>query len=148
MDVAVRIGIIASGVFLWIGMLAGVWKYLQIRQSPRNRAHYYVDITHRAALMYASASLVLAVLAYYSAWSVKVNTLMVLGNIIFFSAAILSYIVHGVLQDTSNQLQQPHQVGKMQLPSVLMTGFMWTLIIAEVGGTTVLLLGAIKTLML
>ncbi len=66
---AVKIGIIFSGIFLWVGMLTGVWKYYQIRHSQQSRAHYYVDIAHRSSLLYAPASLILAVLAYFSVWS-------------------------------------------------------------------------------
>lgn len=147
MSLAVRTAIIASGVFLWIGMLTGVWKYLQIRKSERFRAHYYVDVAHRASLMYASACLILAVLAYFSAWDDQYDFIFVMGNIIFFAAAVLSYIVHGMLKDTSNQLQVPHKAWKWTLPSILMTLFMWSLIIAELGGTTALLIGAVKTLL-
>ena len=146
-ELAVRSAIIASGVFLWVGMVAGVWKYLQIRSSKYARAHYYVDITHRASLMYASACLILAVLAYFSGWSSSTNFLLILGNLIFFAGAVISYIIHGMLQDTSNQLQQPHQMGSITLPSILMSGFMWALIVAEIGCTTLLLIGAIKTLL-
>ena len=146
-ELSVRTAIVASGIFLWLGMLAGVWKYLQIRSSKYARAHYYVDITHRASLMYASACLILAVLAYFSGWSATTNFVLILGNLIFFAGAIISYIIHGILQDTSNQLQQPHQMGQMTLPAVLIHGFMWALIVAELGCTTLLLIGAIKTLL-
>ena len=37
---AVQLAIVFSGVFLWIGMLTGVWKYSQIRRSELSRAHY------------------------------------------------------------------------------------------------------------
>lgn len=47
---AVQLAIVFSGVFLWIGMLTGVWKYWQIRRSELSRAHYYVDIAHRSSL--------------------------------------------------------------------------------------------------
>ncbi|MFI8024743.1 hypothetical protein ACFMI7_13170, partial [Acinetobacter baumannii] len=48
---AVQLAIVFSGVFLWIGMLTGVWKYWQIRRSELSRAHYYVDIAHRSSLL-------------------------------------------------------------------------------------------------
>ena len=60
---SVSLAIIFSGVFLWVGMLTGVWKYYQIRHSEQARAHYYVDIAHRSSLLYAPASLIIAVLA-------------------------------------------------------------------------------------
>lgn len=146
LTLAVKIAVISSGFFLLTGMCTGIWKYCQIRYSDKARAHYYVDIAHRASLMYASATLILAVLAYYSAWSSTTNLFFVLGNVIFFAAAIFSYIVHGVLKDTTNQLQKPHKLGAWTLPSILMTLFMVALIVAEVGCTLGLLLGASKTL--
>lgn len=142
MILAVRIALIASGFFLWLGMLTGVWKYLQIRKSEKSRAHYYVDIAHRASLLYASACLILAVLAYFSVWDDGVDFILVVGNIIFFVAAVLSYIVHGLLKDTTNQLKQPHQAGPWTLPPILMSLFMWSLIIVELGATTALWIGA------
>ena len=139
---AVQLAIVFSGVFLWIGMLTGVWKYWQIRQSVNSRAHYYVDIAHRSSLLYAPATLILAVLAYYSALSSQVNLVCVLINVLFFSFSISAYILHGFLKDTTNQFKRPHQLGKFQLPGVLMTLAMVSLIIAELGGTGVLLYGA------
>ncbi len=102
---AVKIGIIFSGIFLWVGMLTGVWKYYQIRHSQQSRAHYYVDIAHRSSLLYAPASLILAVLAYFSVWSDMLNVICVILNLIFFSFSIGSYILHGFLKDTTNQFQ-------------------------------------------
>ena len=141
LDLAVKIAIIFSGIFLWVGMLTGVWKYWQMRQSVHSRAHYYVDIAHRSSLLYAPATLILAVLAYYSEFSQQINLICVLINIVFFSFSIGAYILHGFLQDTSNQFKQPHQLGKFQLPGILMTLAMLGLIVAELGGTGVLLYG-------
>jgi hypothetical protein len=55
---AERIALLGSGVYFLIGLLTGVWKYRGIMNSPTGQAHPYVDIVHRAALMYAFASLV------------------------------------------------------------------------------------------
>ena len=142
MSLAVKLAVIASGVYLWIGMLTGVWKYLQIARSPQARAHYYVDIAHRSSLLYAPASLILAVLAYYSVFSAWLNLLCVILNITFFSFSIGAYILHGVLKDTTNQFKEPHQLGRFQLPRILMRLAMYALIVAELGGTGLLLLGA------
>ncbi len=138
---AVKIAIIFSGIFLWVGMLTGVWKYIQIRNSEQSRAHYYVDIAHRSSLLYAPASLILAVLAYFSIFSAALNLLFVLINVAFFSFSILSYILHGFLKDTTNQFKTPHMVGKWHLPNILMSFAMILLIVAELGGTFGLLLG-------
>ena len=59
----VRVALAGSGIFLMAGLLTGVWKYAKIAQSPSATAPVYVDIAHRAALMYAFASLVIAALA-------------------------------------------------------------------------------------
>lgn len=142
LELAVKIGIIFSGIFLWVGMFTGVWKYWQIRQSPQSRAHYYVDIAHRSSLLYAPATLILAVLAYCSVLPSMVNLICVLINIIFFSFSIAAYMLHGFLQDTTNQFKQPHQLGKFHLPERLMTLAMLGLIIAELGGTGILVYGA------
>lgn len=143
LDLAVKIAIIFSGIFLWVGMLTGVWKYWQIRNSAQSRAHYYVDIAHRSSLLYAPASLILAVLAHVSAFSAALNLICVIVNIVFFSFSIGAYILHGYLRDTTNQFKTPHQLGRWNFPGILMTGAMLGLIIAEVGGTGILLYGAV-----
>lgn len=142
LSLAVRLSLLFSGVYLWVGMLTGVWKYQQIKVSAQARAHYYVDIAHRSSLLYAPAALILAVLAYFSVWSDVINLICVVLNLIFFSFSILTYIMHGYLQDTQNQFRQPHQLGKWSIPNGCMTVAMWALVIAEVGATGVLLLGA------
>lgn len=146
-DAAVRWAIVFSGIFLWVGMLTGVWKYWQIRSSEQARAHYYVDIAHRSSLLYAPASLILAVLAYFSVFSSSVNLLCVVLNLAFFSFSILSYILHGWLKDTSNQFKTPHQLGKrMTLPNWMMSVAMLLLIASELGATGVLLAGTVLKL--
>lgn len=146
LSLAVKLAILFSGIFLWVGMLTGVWKYLQIRNSAQSRAHYYVDIAHRSSLLYAPATLILAVLAYYSQFSETINLICVILNLAFFSFSIGAYILHGVLKDTTNQFKKPHQLGKVQLPGILMTFAMIGLIVAELGGTGILLWGAAQGL--
>ena len=143
---SVSLAIIFSGVFLWVGMLTGVWKYYQIRQSEQARAHYYVDIAHRSSLLYAPASLILAVLAFFSVWAEGLNLIFVLINLFFFSFSILSYVLHGWLKDTSNQFKQPHQMGRWHLPKWMLGSAMIFLVLGELGATAGLLLGAIMGL--
>jgi uncharacterized membrane protein YgdD (TMEM256/DUF423 family) len=140
---AVKISVIFSGVFLWVGMLTGVWKYWQIKQSVQARAHYYVDIAHRSSLLYAPASLIIAVMAKLAVWSESWTTVFVLTNLIFFSASIVSYILHGFLKDTSNQFKIPHQLGSRILPKWMMLCFMLALIVGELFATGMLLIGTI-----
>lgn len=138
---AVAWAVLFSGVFLWVGMLTGVWKYYQIRHSAQARAHYYVDIAHRSSLLYAPASLIIAILAYFSVWSDGLNFTFVLINLFFFSFSILSYVLHGWLKDTTNQFKQPHQMGRWHLPKWMLSSAIILLIIGELGATAGLLLG-------
>jgi len=143
---AVAWAVLFSGIFLWVGMLTGIWKYYQIRQSAQARAHYYVDIAHRSSLLYAPASLIIAVLAYFSVWNELLNLILVLTNLFFFSFSILSYILHGWLKDTTNQFKQPHQLGRWHLPKWMLSSAMILLIVGELGATAGLLLGTMRGL--
>ena len=60
MSLAIKISLLASGLFLLMGMLTGVLKYQRIMTSPEHRAPVYVDIAHRAAFLYSFAMLVIA----------------------------------------------------------------------------------------
>lgn len=143
---AVVLAILSAGVFFLSGLLTGVWKYVAIMNSPQARAPYYVDIAHRTSLMYAFSAMLLAVFAYLSVWSDATNFWATLAQVVFFGAAIFTYIVHGALGDTNNQLQRPHRLGNATLPGFMIQGFMWALIAGEVGGFLVLFAGAIKAL--
>ena len=140
---ATQLAIIFSGIFLWVGMLTGVWKYYQIRNTELARAHYYVDIAHRSSLLYAAASLILAALSYFTSLSDSLSLFCVVANLFFFSMSILVYIIHGMLKDTTNQFKQPHMLGQWSIPRWCMTFLMLSLIMVELGGTAVLLLGTI-----
>lgn len=142
---AVGTALIASGLYLLVGQLTGVWKYLHIRQNPSRGAPRYVNVSHQAALMYSFAALVLAALAHVSAWTDTTNLIAVVAPVTFFGLAIGGYVIHGYLQDTHNQFAKPHVLGKLTIPSAAFSGFMVALVIAEIGGSAVLLAGAIKT---
>ena len=146
LPLSVKLAILFSGIYLWVGMLTGVWKYYQISRSELARAHYYVDIAHRSSLLYAPATLILAIMAYCSVWPEIVNLLFIVINLIFFTFSIASYVLHGFLKDTTNQFKEPHQLGKMQLPKILMRMAMVLLVIGEVTATGGLLLGMFKGL--
>lgn len=147
LNLSVKLALIFSGVYLWVGMLTGVWKYVQISRSELARAHYYVDIAHRSSLLYAPASLILAVMAYCSSFQEIINLLCVIVNLVFFSFSIASYVLHGWLKDTSNQFKQPHQLGAVHLPKILLRLAMILLVIGEIFATGILLLGMIKGLL-
>lgn len=141
LTIATQLAILGSGIFLWVGMLTGVWKYYQIRQTELARAHYYVDIAHRSSLLYAAASLILAALSYFTVLSDGFAVGCVIVNLFFFAMSILTYIMHGLLKDTTNQFKRPHQLGKWTLPAWMMSLMMFSLIIVELGATAILLIG-------
>ena len=143
---AVRLCVLSSGVFFLIGLLTGSWKYFHISRSPKAVAPAYVDIAHRAALLYSFASLLLAVFAGLSVWSDTVNLVAAALTLFFFAFAVVSYLVHGILQDTDNQLLKPHRLGTATLRPALVAASMWALMAAEIGGFAVLFAGALQAL--
>lgn len=143
---AVVLAVLAAGVFFLAGLVTGVWKYVAMMRSDKAEAPYYVNIAHRTSLLYAFAALLLAVFADLSAWSERVNFWATLFPLAFFAAAIFTYVLHGLLRDTDNQLARPHRLGSMTLPGVMIHGFMWALIAAEIGGFLVLFAGVVNAL--
>jgi hypothetical protein len=143
---AVKLCVVSAGVFFMAGLLTGAWKYFHIARSPTATAPVYVDIAHRAALLYSFAALLLAVFAALSAWSATVNLVAAALPLAFFAFAIGGYLVHGVLRDTDNQLLKPHRLGSATIHPAVMTGFMWALMAAEIGGFAVLFAGTLQAL--
>jgi hypothetical protein len=131
----------SAGGFFLVALLTGVWKYACIARSPDARAPYYVDTAHRAALLYAFACALLAQLTAASAWRDRVNLVASAVTIGFFAAAVLGYVVHGVLRDTDNQLAVPHRLGARTIPPGAMRAFMVVLAAAEIGGFVVVFAG-------
>ena len=126
--------LLAAGlIFLW-ALVLGVWKYRQMATSEDHLAHPYVDIAHRAALLYSFAALLLATFVELSGWSEAVNLIAAGAVIFFFVAAVISYVVHGYLRDTTNQLADPVRGTH---------AYMVALITAEIAGTAVLIAGFI-----
>jgi hypothetical protein len=143
---AVRLCVVASGAFFLAALLTGAWKYFEIERSDQAVAPVYVDIAHRAALLYSFAALLLAAFAGLSAWPATVDLIAAALPLAFFALAIGGYIVHGVLRDTDNQFVRPHRIGRMRLPRHGIAAFMWGLMAAEIGGFAVLFAGALQTL--
>ncbi|WP_102419299.1 hypothetical protein [Mycobacterium sp. 4858] len=127
-----KVTLLAAGLIFLLALVLGVWKYRQIMAAPDHRAHPYVDIAHRAALLYSFATLLLAVFVELSAWPTWVNLSAAGVVVFFFVGAILSYIGHGARRDTVNQFADP----------ATGTGLAMALLIAgEIGGFCVLLAG-------
>lgn len=140
---AEQLAILSTGVFFTTGLLTGIWKWRAIMASPNAEAPYYVNIAHRAALLYSFAALLLAFFAARSVWPEIWNLAGVIGNVVFYAAAILMYCIHGILRDTDNQLERPHRLGKREMPAWQMTLFMTLLAVGEVGGFLILFTGVL-----
>jgi len=131
---AYQLAIVAAGLFFLTGLLAGVWKYLEIASSKDARAHPYVDLAHRTSLMYSFAAMLIATFVQLSELPASVELIATASLVLYFALAILSYMVQGVLKKTDNQLRDAHgAVG----------WFMWSLIVAEIGGFAVLFYGVL-----
>ncbi len=127
-----RITLLAAGLIFVLALVLGVWKYQQIMTAPDHRAHPYVDIAHRAALLYSFATLLIAVFVELSAWPTWLNLTAAAVLVFFFVAAIASYISHGMRRDTVNQFENPNRALRAEMAA---------LIVGEIGGFAVLLAG-------
>lgn len=127
-----KITLLAAGLIFLLALVLGIWKYREMMTSENHLAHPYVDIAHRAALLYSFATLLLAVFVQYSAWPVWVNLTAAGVVVFFFVAAIAAYITHGARRDTVNQFEHADRRTEVAMAA---------LIIGEIGGFGVLLAG-------
>lgn len=131
---APMLAISCAGLFFMTGLVTGVWKYFCIISTLEFKAPHYVDIAHRSALVYSFAALLIAVFAYLSAFSQSVNILATIAPLLFFAIAIVKYITLGITNKTNNSLRDSENPS---LDKIIMT----TLMVAEIGGFSVLLAG-------
>ncbi len=124
----------AAGIFFLAGLLTGLWKYLCMRKSPQAEAPHYVNVAHRAALMYAFSAQLLAVFAATSAFPTWLNTVAVILPLLFFAIAIVHYVQLGSTSNSNNSLRDSQDKSKDYL-------ILNILAIAEIGGFSVLLTG-------
>lgn len=134
----------ACGVFFLTGLLTGVWKYLSIWGSPKSEAPRYVSIAHRSSLLYSFAALVLLKFLELSPFSGTVNLIAVAFPLFFFTLAISTYILHGIMRDADNQFEKPYRLGKLHFPPLIFHLLIWLLIFGEVGGFVVLYVGFLE----
>ena len=144
---AANLCLLAAGIFFFSGLLTGLWKYRCMATSADATSPVYVDIAHRTSLMYSFSAILLREFVPYSPLGPVGTLWAVSAPLLFFALAIQSYILHGILRDTDNQLRSPHRLGKRTLPGVLIHGFMWALAAAEIGGFAILLVGFLRTLL-
>jgi hypothetical protein len=135
MPLSVKISLTAAGLFLLAGMLLGIVKYRRTMASPNHRAPVYIDIAHRAALLYSFAALVIARLVESSPYSTTVQVAAVGVPLLFFALTIGGYTTHGWRDDTDNMFRERN---------FITTWFMYLLIAGELGGMAVILWGFIE----
>jgi len=131
------IALYAAGIFFMTGLITGAWKYLEMVKSAEYRAPFYVDVAHRASLLYSFAALLVAVFAYYCSLSSVPAALTMASTIaplVFFGLSIALYIALGFKNETNNQLRDD------ATPAVTLW-FMRGLMVAEIGGFGVLFFG-------
>jgi len=133
-ETAPIIAISCAGIFFMVGLLTGAWKFSCMMKSKDFKAPYYVDISHRAALLYSFAAILIAVFAYFSIFPNWLNILATIAPLLFFAIAIVNYIKLGVANTTNNQLRDSEN----PFGDKIIIG---SLMVAEIGGFFVLLVG-------
>jgi len=136
MALAIKLSLAASGIFLLVGMLSGILKYRGMLNRPYHQAPPYIDIAHRAALLYSFACLVIAELLRYSPYSAKLEVFLAMAPISFFAIAVGQYLILGFRNETDNQFRER---------DFNTTWGMWLLIAAELGGVGAILFGFLYT---
>lgn len=132
MILEVKLALTAAGSFFMAALATGVWKYRHMLESERHVAPVYVDVAHRAALLYTFAALFLARLVEESPFPRAVNLVALGGPLLFFAVAIATYIGLGIENRTDNQFRERN---------FSTTWGMLALIVAEIGGVGVLFAG-------
>jgi hypothetical protein len=130
--------LLGAGVMFLVALGLGVWKYRQMWTSEDHLAHPYVDTAHRAALLYSFATLLVAAFVEFSGWSELVDLICAGVLYSFFMGAVASYAYHGWKRDTDNQFRDP-------VPSAAAVhGYMFALIVGEIGAFAILVAGFIE----
>ena len=136
MNLAVKIALLVSGIFLLNGMLTGVWKYAKIMSSENHQAPVYVDIAHRTSFFYCFASLVVAKLIEFSPFSNFWQIVIIAFPLSYFILTVIGYMKEGYLNRTDNLFSERN---------FITTWFMYGLIGGEIGGFVFILGGFIYT---
>ena len=136
MNLAVKIALLVSGIFLLNGMLTGVWKYAKSRSSENHQAPVYVDIAHRTSFFYCFASLLIAKLIEFSPFSNFWQIVIIAFPLSYFILTVIGYMKEGYLNRTDNLFSERN---------FITTWFMYGLIGGEIGGFVFILGGFIYT---
>lgn len=136
MNLSIKIALLVSGIFLLNGMLTGIWKYAKIMSSENRQAPVYVDIAHRTSFFYSFASLVIAVLIYFSPFSPNWQLVIVGFPLVYFLLSVAAYMKEGYLNRTENMFAVKGLVPRW---------LMYSLIVSEIGGMILILGGFVYT---
>jgi hypothetical protein len=139
MTAAVKLCVFASGLFLLAGMGLGVLKYRGMMRSAEHRAPAYIDIGHRAALLYSFAALVLAKLAEFSPYPSTITVIAAAVPLLYFALTIIIYAKLG---------WQGREETQFSDRNFITTWGMYALIAGEIGGVAFLLWGFAQTQLL
>jgi hypothetical protein len=136
MNIAVKISLLSSGLFLLSGMLIGIIKYRGMMTGPDHTAPVYIDIAHRVSFLYSFAMLVIAKLLEYSPYShlVQLGTITLI--LIFFVSTVGGHLVNGLKNETDNIFRERN---------FSTTWYMYLLIPAHIIGLSVILWGFVST---
>jgi hypothetical protein len=87
-----------------------------------------------------------SLLAKFAKLSQHLNSVEIIAEgvvVFYFATAITTYLVHGLLKDTENQLKAPHAISRLTISSKMISVYIWALIGAEIGGVLVLFYGVV-----
>lgn len=136
MNLAVKISLLSSGLFLLVGMLIGIVKFRRMLNTEDHMAPAYIDIAHRAAFLYSFAMLVIAKLLEYSPYSETVQLASSGIVLAFLSITIVGYFTHGMRDKTDNLFRERN---------FSTTWYVYMLAVGEIGGLSVIIWGFIST---
>ena len=139
MNPAMKISLLASGLYLLVGMLIGIVKFERMLHTADHMAPAYIDIAHRAAFLYSFAMLVIAKLLEYSPYSDSVQLAASGIVIVFLSITIVGYFTHGLRNKTDNLFRER---------TFQTTWYVYMLAAGEISGLSVILWGFISTQLL
>jgi hypothetical protein len=136
MNLAIKMSLLSSGLFLLIGMLIGIVKFQRMLNTTEHTAPAYIDIAHRAAFLYSFAMLVIAKLLEYSPYSETIQ-LGAMGLVLtFLSITIVGYFTHGMRNKTDNLFRER---------TFSTTWYVYMLTVGEITGLSVIVWGFIST---
>lgn len=122
----------AGGAFFLAALATGAWKYKHMLLAASHAAPVYVDVAHKAALLYSFACVLIARLLEASAFSSGVNLVAAGALVACFAAAVFTYVRLGWRNATDNQFRER---------TFTTTWGMALLVVGEFGGFLVVLAG-------